>query len=137
MSLESILNHILAEANTQRDKIIQEAKFAADKIIQEAKQEAEALYQEELNKEKTLSLAQRQRLVVNARLEEKKKLLEAKQELIDNAFEKLKLTLKSDRFKKQQVSADRIKEVPEDIDFYLKQLRQDYETEIAGILFNE
>jgi vacuolar-type H+-ATPase subunit E/Vma4 len=135
MSLEAILNHILAEANTQRDKIIREAKLAADKIMREAKQEAEALYQEVLNKEKTLSLAQKQRLLVNARLEEQKNLLQEKQELIDSVFERLKSTLKSDRFKKQQVSQDRTKEVPEDIDFYLKQLRQDYETEIAGILF--
>ena len=55
--------------------------------------------------------------------------------MIDSVFEKLKLTPESNKFKKQQVSADNVKEAPEDVDFYLKQLRQDYETEIARILF--
>jgi len=136
MSLESIIKHILGEADSHRDKIIQEAKQQRDKIIREAKLEAERLYREAINKEKALAEAQKQRLIVNARLEEKKNLLKAKQELIDSVFKELKSTLAKDRFKKQRVLTDRVKEVPEDIDFYLKKVRQDNETEIARILFS-
>jgi len=135
MSLESILNHILSEADTQREKIIQEAKQQRDKIIQEAKLEAEKFYRESLNKEKALLETQKQRLIVNARLDAKKSLLETKQELIDDVFKKLKSALKGDKFKKQQVSLDKVKEVPEEIDFYLSKFRPDYETEIAKVLF--
>jgi V/A-type H+-transporting ATPase subunit E len=136
MSLESILNHILGEADTQRDKIIQEAKQQQDRIIREAKLEAERLYREAINKEKVLAQTQKQKLIVNARLEEKKNLLKAKQELIDSVFKELKSTLARDKFKKQQVLTDKIKEVPEDIDFYLGKIRQDCETDIARILFS-
>jgi vacuolar-type H+-ATPase subunit E/Vma4 len=135
MSLESIINHILGEASSQTEKIIQEAKQQREKIIQEAKLEAEKLHREILNKEKNLSEAERQKMVVNARLEQKKNLLKAKQELIDSVFQRLKPELKSDKFKKQQVLIDKVKEVPEDIDFYLAKVRQDYETEIAKVLF--
>lgn len=135
MSLESILGHILGEADTQEDKIMQEARRQRDTIIREAKIEAEKLYQEVLNKEKSLYETQRQRLIVNARLEQKKNLLRAKQELIDSVFKKLKSSLASNKFKKQQVFTDKVKEVPEDIDFYLEKIRQDYEGEVASILF--
>jgi len=135
MSLDSILEHILDEANAKRDKIIQEAREKSIRIIQEAKTEAQKLYQEILDKERVFREKEKQRLVTNARLESKKNLLKAKQESIDSAFEKLKSTLAEDKFKKQQVLMDKVKEVPEDIDFYLGKIRQDYETEIARILF--
>lgn len=147
MSLESILSHILNEAASQQDKIIREAHLAADKIIQEAKLKADNFYKEMLEREKSASLAKKQGLIVNSRLEGKKNLLKAKQELIDEVFNKLKTHLKSDIFsrhggiplggvKKQQVLIDKVKEVPQDLDFYLRDLRQDYETEIARILFS-
>jgi V/A-type H+-transporting ATPase subunit E len=135
MSLESILEHITSEAKAQRDKIIREAGLGADKIIQEAKLAAEKVYQELLDKEKNASLAKKQGLIVNARLEQRKNLLKAKQELIEEVFKKLNPIIKSDKFKKQQVLIDKVKEVAQDLDFYLEQLRQDYETEIARILF--
>lgn len=146
MSLDSILGHILDEAASQRDKIIQGAHLAADKIIQEAKLQADNIYKEMLEKEKIASLAKKQGLIVNSRLEQRKNLLKAKQDLIREAFEKLKSYLRADKFsrqggipleavKKQQVLTDKVKEVPQDLDFYLKDLRQDHETEIAKILF--
>ena len=135
MSLDAILEQIINEANSQKEKIIEAAKQQADSFIQAAKAEAEALYQELISKARVDYKNQRERLMVNARLEYKKKLLQTKQELIDSVFKKLKSTLKSERFKKQQVLVDKVKEIPEDIDFYLSKFRQDYETEIARILF--
>jgi len=135
MSLDAVLEQIINEANSQKEKIIEAAKQQADSFIQAAKAEAEALYQELISKARVDYKNQRERLMVNARLEYKKKLLQTKQELIDSVFKKLKSTLKSERFKKQQVLVDKVKEIPEDIDFYLSKFRQDYETEIARILF--
>ncbi len=136
MSLESILSHILNQANAEKVNILRQAHQEKEKIIQKAKQEAERLYQETLHKERALSEAQKQKIIVNARLEPKKNLLKAKQELIDSVFVKLKSEFSKDKFKKQQVSQDKVREVSEDIDFYLKRIRVDHETEIADTLFS-
>ena len=137
MSLESILEHILQQANTEKSSIIQEARLDAERITSAAQQEADILFREIIAKEKAAYENQRQRLIVNARLEQKKNLLSTKQGLVDSVFKKLKPTLKGEQFKKQQVYQDKVKEVPEDIDFYLSKLRQDYETEIARIIFEQ
>lgn len=135
MSLESILEHILNESKIQREKILEDARLEAGKVILQARQEAEALYKDIFEKEKAGYERHRHRLLVNARLEHKKGLLLAKQELIDAVFKKLKSTLRQESFKKEQVLADKVKEVPEDIDFYLSRFRHDHEAEVAKILF--
>lgn len=135
MSLEAIVSHILNQANAQKELIIQQAQKEAAQIIQEAQKEAEILYQDIIGKAKVDYENQRQRLIVHAHLEYKKSLLVAKQELIDSVFKKLKLTIKSDKFKKQQIFADKVLETPVDLDFYFERYRQDYEIEIAKVLF--
>lgn len=136
MSLESILEHILNDAALGREKIIQEAGGQAQTILREARQEADILYQDILRKAGSDDASQKQRRIVGARLEYKKRLLEAKQELIDSVFKKAKSTLKSGVFRKQLVFADKVSEAAADIDFYFSKFRQDYETEIAQILFS-
>jgi V/A-type H+-transporting ATPase subunit E len=135
MPLESILEHILAEANAQRDKIIQQAQLEADKIIREAQLAAKDLYQGIIEKEKTLYLKQKQQAVVNARLGQKRSLLLAKQELMQTVFEKLKPSLKSDKIKKEEIFIDKVHQAQADAGFYLDKLRQEYEAQIARILF--
>jgi len=136
MSLESIVKHILEEAESSGQRAIQEAKKEAQAIIQEAKGEADILYQDIIAKAMAGAESEKQRLIVNARLEYKKNLLQAKHELIDGVIHALKSDLKKDKFKKQQIRADKTQEVAEDMDFYLTKARQDYETEIANILFS-
>lgn len=135
MSVESILSHILNKANAQKEKIVQEAKIGAEAILREAKKEAGKIYQEILDREKAVYESQRHKLIVNARLESKKNLLKAKQELIDSVFKELKSELGKIKLKKQQVTQDKVQEVAEDIDFYLSKIRPDYEGEIAKVLF--
>jgi len=134
MSLDSIIEHILKEAEAEKEKIIQQAQAERSTLIQETKKQAEQLYQESIQKETGRLERQKQGLIVQARIESKKQLLKTKQELIDMVFAKLKSTLKKDKLKKEQVSHDKIYEVSEDIDFYLNKIRPDYETEIAKIL---
>ena len=135
MSLDSILKHILDEANNQRQEIIRQARFEAEAIIQEARLRAKVVSEEVMHQAREDCQRCRQRLLVSARLEAKKGLLSVKQELITEVFGRLKSGLKGDRFKKQQVLQEKIKEVPEDLNFYLAQLRQDYEALVAEILF--
>ncbi|KPK39662.1 MAG: hypothetical protein AMJ78_08155 [Omnitrophica WOR_2 bacterium SM23_29] len=135
MALDSILDHIIGEANKNRDGIIQEARQQADALIQEARQQARKLYQEIINAEKSLLERERQKLIVNSNLESKKKLLKTKREIIDAVFGKLKSILEKVKLKKKQIYRDKIEEVGEDIDFYLNKIQLDYETEVARILF--
>lgn len=135
MSLESILNHIIKKAEAEKDTILQNARRQAEEIIKEASQEADRLYQNILNLARQDGARQRQGALVNYRLQQQKNLLSAKQQLITEVFVRLKSQLHSDKFKKQQVYVDKTEEAPEDVDFYLAKIRQDYETEIAKILF--
>jgi len=135
MSLESILKHIIDEADSKKDILIQQASEQAEVVIQSARQEAEALYQKLIDREKALGLAQQQKLVINARLEAKKNLLKVKQGLIDEVFQKLKPQLGKEKIKKKIVSLDNEQEAFEDVDFYLAGIRLDYESEIAQHLF--
>lgn len=135
MSLESILEHILSEGQAACEKIIQEAQQQAQEIIQQAQREADKLFRESIDKEKALCEKEKQRRIVNARLEYKKNLLAAKQELINSVFKNFKSRLARAELKKEQVTRERVQEVAEDIDFYLGQIRRDYESQIAKILF--
>lgn len=135
MSLNSILSHIVGEANKNKEGIIQEARQQADTLIQETRQQARKLYEEIIDTENAFLQKEKQKLIVNSNLESKKKLLRAKRDMIDAVFEKLKSTLEKIKLKKVQVYRDKIEEVGEDIDFYLNKIRLDYETEVAKILF--
>lgn len=135
MSLDPILAHIINEADVQKDSLIHEASKQAQELIQAAKEEADKLYQEIIEREKSFALSEKQRLLVNARLEAKKNLLKVKQELIDAVCERLKSGLSKEKLKKKRIFLDNEEETPEDIDFYLDKIRLDYESEIARNLF--
>lgn len=136
MSLESIIEHILDKANAEREKIIQQANDERNVILRQAKEEAETLYQTNFKKERALYEKEKERIVVNARLESKKDLLKAKQELIDSIFEKLKTDIEgSALLKKQRITRDKVQEVKAEAGFYIDKFRFDYESEVAKILF--
>lgn len=135
MSLESILNYILAKADSEKQGIIREAKREADNIIREAKREAQELYQIIINQAKADCERHKQRLIVNARLEARNNLLKIKQELIDALIERLKPGLGKERLKGRRVFLDSEQDISEDANFYLDKIRLDYESEIARQLF--
>lgn len=137
MSLGSILKHIVGDADAESEKILKAARAEAGRITEQAHQEAEALYQANLAREKTAFEKGRLRLVVNARLENRKLLLGAKQELIDAVFNKLKSSLGKSKPKKQEIMHDKTREASADIDFYLSEIRLDFENQVARILFGE
>ncbi|MCM8795381.1 MAG: V-type ATP synthase subunit E family protein [Candidatus Omnitrophica bacterium] len=137
MSLESILAHILSEAQATADKIIQQANLEAEKIRQKTQEEIDAFYQQNIEREKALCAQEKLKSIVLTRLEAKKNLLRAKQKLIDVVFSQAKAQLLKDQIKKEQITKESRRQMDADIDFYLKQLRQDYVGAISKILFNE
>ena len=135
MSIESILQRIANNADNESQQIIRQARQEAEVIIQQAQKEADQTYEVLFTKERFLYAAQKQRAMVNARLEHKKDSLAAKQRLINVVLEKVKQRLGKGRLKKEQITQDKSHEASENIDFFLEQLRREYETEIAKILF--
>ncbi len=135
MSLESILTHIREQAQDEAQKIILKAKLDAAKMIEAGKLEAEKLYQQALEKERALCEKQKQKLLVGARLKARQAILSFKQETIARAFASVKSEAAGGKFKKFSVLPQKTEEVPEDGEFYFKNLQHDYETEIAEILF--
>jgi V/A-type H+-transporting ATPase subunit E len=135
MSLESIVERILKEAEGNKEKILQEARLQAAGMIQEAKKEAESISEGILREASVRLKSQKQKLIVNARLEKKKLLLAAKRKIIEDLFAKLRSELAVKGLKKEQVSQDKVHNVPEDMDFYLARLSSDYEPEVSQIIF--
>lgn len=136
MALESILDHILAQARAEKEKIIAQAKQDYQTMLAQAQEEAENLYQQSLNQEKTRLESERNKMLVRARLEGRKGILQVKQEAIDSCFDKVKTHIATGKLKKQQIFQDRIHESAEDIDFYLNRIRSNYESAVAQILFD-
>jgi vacuolar-type H+-ATPase subunit E/Vma4 len=137
MSIEAILEHIGNQGILEREKVLEEAKLKAAGVLNEAKQKAKEVYRTIFDREKALYEKQKHTAVVNARLDSKKNMLAAKQELIEAAFETLALELDRAKLKKKQITPDKIHEVHAEVFFYLKQLRNKWEAEIAKILFYE
>ncbi len=136
MALDSIIAHIQAQAASQAESIMQQAREQEARLLNDGRNAAAKLYRDLLALEKNRLERQKQRQLVNCRLENRKKILQTKEEILDRLFEKVQTHLQKGKIKKQVVSARGQREVPEDIGFYLEKLRRDFETQIAAMLFS-
>ncbi len=136
MALDSIIAHIRAQAAGQAEAIMQQAREQEARLLNDGKVAAEKLYRDLLAIETNRLERQKQRQLVNCRLENRKKILATKAEILDQLFEKVRTHLQKGKIKKQVVSAGEQREVPEDIGFYLDKLRRNFETQIATMLFS-
>ena len=85
--IEKIEEIIINEAKAKAEEIIAKAKEKARKILDEAKREAEKEVNEIINRRKADAEARARRIMSEARLEARLKLLNAKEEVISNAFD--------------------------------------------------
>ena len=85
--IEKIEEIIINEAKAKAEEIITKAKEKAQKILDEAKREAEKEVNEIINRRKVDAEARARRIISEARLEARLKLLNAKEEVISNAFD--------------------------------------------------
>jgi len=135
MSLEAIIERILEQARAQAQEISDRAKQEAKELTLKAEQEGQKIYQGLLAQEERLIQAQKHKAIVNARLDCRKDILRAKQDLIAAVFFQLKDSLGKGKFRKERIFADKSEEVAVDAGPYLEKLKFDYQSEIAGILF--
>lgn len=88
MSLEKITNEILEEAKLERENLLNDAQAQADEIIKEARTKAEKMINDakEMGRSEKEKIIERRRVIVN--VDKRKLLLEKKQEILKDTFEK-------------------------------------------------
>jgi V/A-type H+-transporting ATPase subunit E len=90
MGVDKIKAKILEDAKAEANKIISEAEEEKAKILEKAKEEAEKRKAEILKRGEKEAEMTKSRIISEAKLEAKKKLLEAKEGIIEMAINKLK-----------------------------------------------
>lgn len=136
MSLESILEKIGQQAQSDRDRILNESRERADKVKAEAEQETKA--QAELLFKTAAQEAdlEAHRLITQARLQKKLQILSLKKslvgEVLDSAF--AQLDPKAISVKKQIISKEGVREESLDQATLKQELRPQLENYIADLL---
>ncbi|MCX6554251.1 MAG: V-type ATP synthase subunit E [Candidatus Aminicenantes bacterium] len=136
MALDSILTRIQDETSAQARVIVQEARQQAEKLLATGRREADKLFRVTMLAAQNLAAQKKQRELVICRLENRKRVLQTKQEILDALFAKTKSKLKKSQIRKQVVAAQGHTEESESIDFFINALRRDIETELAKLLFS-
>ncbi|MFZ2054971.1 MAG: V-type ATP synthase subunit E family protein [Candidatus Aminicenantales bacterium] len=136
MSLEHIVEKIIAEGKAEADRIVQESRKKAADIRTAAEKEAtekSAAYLKETEREVSLQANQ---VMAQARLEKKIALLRQKRELLDEVLRKAFSQTAPDeiRLKRQVVVKDGTREEPFDRDRLLEELRPRLEKDILEAL---
>jgi len=136
MSLESILEKIGREAQAERERIISESREKAEKLGSEAELEAQKQSAQLLKESAREAELEAHRLVTQARLQKRLRLLSLKKELVDEvldqAFERQAESAVS--LKRQVVLKEGIREEILDRETLKQELRPQLEGYIAELL---
>ena len=92
--IAKIKERILEEAKEEKQNIIENAKAQAQDIKKQYEQKAKEILNDILDKASKTAEEKKRRIHSMAQLENRKALLQAKQQIIDEVFEKAKATLK-------------------------------------------
>ena len=93
--IAKIKERILEEAREEKEKIISDANAQAQNIVKQYEQKAKDILDDILEKAGKTAEEKRRRILSMAQLENRKQLLLAKQQIIDEVFEKAKATLQN------------------------------------------
>ena len=92
--LSAISNEVLADVQKEAEAIVLTAKNDAKEALKQAKQQADKNYQTVLNQAAARAEAEKRRIASITEVEMRNFLLQAKEELVDAAFEKALVRLK-------------------------------------------
>ncbi len=136
MSLEKILDKILEEALSEAERIILESKQKAEEIKQNARKQSELQAKVLLEDVERKGNLEASRLVTQARLEKRIKILRCKKDLIDAVLEKAfqKQTGEKIGMKRKIILKDGEKEELVDREKLKQELRPKLEKDIAEVL---
>ena len=86
MGIDDIIKKIRTDASNKVESLRKEALEEKEKIIEEARKEADKVREDIINRFRKEAEAEKMGMVIRARMEEKKKLLSLKRELMSEAF---------------------------------------------------
>lgn len=86
--IAAISNEVLSEVQKEAEVIIKAAETEAKEILRKAKLEADQRYREELNLAKARAVAERRKIASITEVEMRNHLLQTKEDLVENAFQK-------------------------------------------------
>ncbi|MBN1272673.1 MAG: hypothetical protein JXB26_10440 [Candidatus Aminicenantes bacterium] len=136
MSLESIINRILSDADGEAERIVEESRKKADEVLSMARAEADKaaeLIFAEIERQARLEAS---RVLTKARLENRLALLSRKKEIVKEILKKA-FSEQSQRWggmKKEIIFKEEVKEETLDEKRLLDEIRPRVEGEIAKIL---
>lgn len=93
--IDSILSHIMNDAEEERQKILDDARNKAREIIDESNRKADAIKKELYEKASEKAENQMKRKISMAELDFRKEILSAKQKFINDAFENALIRLRN------------------------------------------
>jgi len=136
MSLEKILKKIIDDAQAEADRIILESQKKADEIKDSARREAEEAGKALEKEAERQGQLEASRIVTQARLEKKLKILALKKEFINEVLDRVfqKSALKGGGLMKKIILKDGEKEEPYDEARLKEELRSRLESEIMEAL---
>jgi len=133
MGLDEILKKISSQSESEASKIVEESREKAQKIKKTAKKEATEEAEEYLNNEKNRAEMEATRIMTQARLDKKMRVLFSKKEIIgqilDEAFDQ---ALKGKKgLKKKVIMKDGERQTALDKEKIKDEIRPDLEAKIA------
>jgi V/A-type H+-transporting ATPase subunit E len=136
MSLEKIIDKILQDAQKEADEIIAENQEKANEIKAAALRDAEVLADSLQKEDERQGKLEASRLLTQARLEGKVKILSFKKNLIDSVLEKAfqNQDLDNEAFKRRVILKDGEKEESFEKERLMEEIRPKLESYIAEIL---
>jgi vacuolar-type H+-ATPase subunit E/Vma4 len=102
MSLENIINQINIDTKKEVDNILKDAKLQSNKILKESNINANRISKEILIKGEKKSESIKRIIISKEKQKERKKLTQAKEDIIDQCFEKAYLKFKNYNDKKYE-----------------------------------
>lgn len=93
--IAAISNEVLSDVQKETEVIIKAAETEAKEILRKAKLEADQRYREELNLAKARAVAERRKIASITEVEMRNHLLQTKEDLVENAFQKVVEKFKS------------------------------------------
>ncbi len=136
MSLESILEKIGREAQAERERIIRESREKAEKLRSEAELEAQKQSAQLLKESAREAELEAHRLVTQARLQKRLRLLSLKKKLVDEVLDQAfdRQTESAVSLKRKVVLKEGIREETLDRETLKQELRPQLEGYIAELL---
>jgi len=136
MSLEKIQEKILQDAQAEADSIILDSKKKTEEIKDTAQKEASGLAAALLDEAERKAQLESSRIISQARMEKRIKILSRKKEIIDEILDKalLKADFKEDELKKKIVFKEGEREETYNREKLLEELRPKVENYILEVL---